>query len=59
MLNAEDQWTREKLLEKALQLDVEDRVFLAEALEDSLHPTDFATPAAVEEKPKVARFGGR
>ena len=44
MLEAEKHSTRDELLEKVLSLDVEDRAYLAEALEDSLKPTDFASP---------------
>ncbi len=36
--------SRDEILQKALSLDVEDRAFVAEALENSLTPADFATP---------------
>ncbi len=40
---------RDEILQKALSLDVEDRAFVAEALEDSLTPADFATPEIAAE----------
>ena len=39
-----NRWTRNEVLQQAMSLDVEDRAFVAEALEGSLQPTDFATP---------------
>ena len=44
MLEAGTQMTRNEVLQQALSLEVEDRAFLAEALESSLKPADFASP---------------
>jgi putative addiction module component (TIGR02574 family) len=44
MLDEDHSSTLDEVLEKALSLGVEDRAFLAEALQDSLKPADFATP---------------
>lgn len=35
---------RDQVLQQALSLAAEDRAYVAEALEDSLTPNDFATP---------------
>jgi hypothetical protein len=43
MLNAQHQ-SRDEVLQQALALAAEDRAFVAEALEESLTPGDFATP---------------
>lgn len=44
MLETGNSSPRDEVLQKALSLDVEDRAFVAEALEESLTAADFATP---------------
>ena len=44
MLGTEKKTSHEEVLQKARSWDVEDRPFVAEAIEVSLTPADFATP---------------
>lgn len=44
MIEAKSNNSRDVVLQQALELEAEDRAYIAEALEQSLKPTDFATP---------------
>ncbi len=44
MIETQSHTVRDLLLQQALALGLDDRAYIAEALEQSLSPSDFATP---------------
>lgn len=48
MIDTESDNYRDVVLQQALALDADDRAYIAEALEQSLSPSDFATPEIAE-----------